>query len=187
MSRDEPSAALTWHNPVLTSVTAANPIDPYTYSAACLWMHRKSRRCSFDCQGVRTVCSCRCQDYFLVRGCGYDPFSTSIPDPGSTTSPDPAPRLELHPPSTHVCAQAALRADPSTDISVVALDLPCTFFMLRAAASLPVVEPVARHFSWAPAVDALAKKVADGIAAATGAFRYAFQGLMIRNLYAHYL
>ena len=52
---------------------------------------------------------------------------------------------------------------------MVALDLPCTFFMLRAVASLPVVEPAARHFSWAPAIVALARKVTEGIAAATGA------------------
>ena len=71
-------------------------------------------------------------------------------------------------------AQAALRADPSTDISVVALDLPCTFFMLRAAAALPIVEPVARRFRWSPRIEALADKVCDGIAAATGAMHQSF-------------
>ncbi len=40
--------------------------------------------------------------------------------------------------------------------------------MLRAAAALPIVEPVARRFRWSPRIEALANKVCDGIAAATG-------------------
>jgi len=60
-------------------------------------------------------------------------------------------------------AQAALRMDPNTDVSTVALDLPCTFFMLNAARALALVEPVARTLRWSPVVQKLADKVVDGL------------------------
>lgn len=65
--------------------------------------------------------------------------------------------------------QAALRAEPGLNISTVALDLPCTFFMLQATLSLPLVAPVARRFVWSQEMAALAQRVVDGMAAATGA------------------
>jgi hypothetical protein len=45
------------------------------------------------------------------------------------------------------------------DVSTVALDLPCTFFMLRAEKALPIVEPVAKTLVWSPAIHRLADKV----------------------------
>ena len=65
-------------------------------------------------------------------------------------------------------AQAALRVDPGLNISTVALDLPCSFFMLRTVSSLPIVAPVSRHFVWSREMNRLAQKVIDGMAAATG-------------------
>lgn len=64
--------------------------------------------------------------------------------------------------------QAALRAEPGLNISTVALDLPCSFFMMRTALSLPIVAPVARRFVWSRHMGALAQKVIDGMAAVTG-------------------
>ena len=68
-------------------------------------------------------------------------------------------------------ASQRLREDHDADVSYVALDLPCTFFMLRTATSLPIVTPVARRFVWSADMSRLAQKVVDGIAAATGARR----------------
>ena len=41
-------------------------------------------------------------------------------------------------PAAALCPQAALRLDPATDVSTVALDLPCTFFMLNTQRALAV-------------------------------------------------
>jgi hypothetical protein len=49
------------------------------------------------------------------------------------------------------------------DVGTVALDLPCTFFMLRSERALPIVEPVAKTLVWSPGITRLADKVVAGM------------------------
>ena len=67
--------------------------------------------------------------------------------------------------------QAALRIDPDMDVGTVALDLPCTFFMLRSERALPIVEPVAKTLVWSPGITRLADKVVAGMQRKLGAHR----------------
>jgi hypothetical protein len=65
--------------------------------------------------------------------------------------------------------ETALRIDPEADVSTVALDFPCTFFMLSTGDSLPVVMPAARQLFFSSYISALADRVVEGMRAATGA------------------
>mmetsp|Transcript_9294 Transcript_9294/g.27924 ORF Transcript_9294/g.27924 Transcript_9294/m.27924 type:complete len:628 (+) Transcript_9294:75-1958(+) len=59
--------------------------------------------------------------------------------------------------------QAALRLQPDMDIPAVAVDLPCTFFMLNAVAAHSAVNSAARTLQWAPPLRRLADRVIAGM------------------------
>ncbi|KAK9785429.1 hypothetical protein WJX73_009533 [Symbiochloris irregularis] len=62
-------------------------------------------------------------------------------------------------------ASAVLRRDPDSKLDAVALDLPCSFFMLRSLSNLRVVTEVAKSLAFAPQIHALADRIILGMAA----------------------
>lgn len=60
-------------------------------------------------------------------------------------------------------ATSILKDDPAADLQYVVLDMPCSFFALKAVSNLPVVTEVAKSLKFSPELHALADRIVDAV------------------------
>ncbi|PSC70539.1 alternative oxidase [Micractinium conductrix] len=74
-------------------------------------------------------------------------------------------------------ATAILRDDPAADLQYIVLDMPCSFFSLRALSNLPVVTEVAKSLKFAPELVSMADRIVEAM---TAGGKHEFNGVHLR-------